>query len=139
MKSIVVVHKFSLETDSLTERIKTLNSIVFEVTNIIDYFNILEVIVPNLVIIIIDSRLNKVTAHEIYCSLRKNSITKKIPMVFYNTIEHECLLHWRKKETKAKDTYLIKNFQAEQILQVVRKIISVQKSCVVPTKRVTTI
>jgi hypothetical protein len=126
METILFMHDFSLPQNENIESIRRKQIIVFEVENILDCFKFLEIIVPSLIIIVIDSALNKTSAHTIYCEFRKSHLTKKIPLLFYDSINHECLLYWKRPETKAKDSYLLKNCKFEQILETVQKIISIQ-------------
>lgn len=127
MKSVVVVHKFSLQKDSITELLKYNNIIVFEVDSNSDLFKILEVMIPNLIITIIDSQLDKKTAHEIYNNILDRPFARTVPMLFYNILDRECFLCWRRTNLMEQETHIFENCQSQQILETVRKILEVQK------------
>lgn len=126
MESIIVIHDVSSSQNEHINSIREEKIIVFEVETILDCFKFLEIIIPNLIIIVIDSALNKISAHTVYCQLRKSRLTKKVPLLFYDSINNECLLYWKKIETKQKNTYIIKNCKFEKILEIIQTIIRIQ-------------
>jgi hypothetical protein len=126
MKSVVIVHKFSLARDKIADILKENNIIVFEVGNSLDLFKILEVMIPNLIITIIDLKIDKITAYEIYNNLLDHPRTLKIPMLFYNSIDRECFIYWKRAESSEKETYIFKNCQSKQVLETIHKIFRIQ-------------
>lgn len=123
---VLLVHDRSALQDDITESIRRENIIVFEAKNTLDCLNFLDIVIPNLIIICTDSALNKMSVHKMYAELLSHHVTSKVPVLVYDRIDEECLLYWRKIETNKKDIYVMKNYKLKQILETVRKLISIQ-------------
>lgn len=127
MKAVVIVHKFSWQTDRITELLKDRNLIVFEVNNHIDLFKILEIMIPNLIITIVNSKLNKATVYETYNHILERPSLCKVPMLFYNSSDRECFVCWRQTKLMEQETHMYKNCQSQQIFETVHKILVIQQ------------
>jgi hypothetical protein len=126
MKAVVIVHKLALQRDKIAEILKYNNIIVFEVDNNIDLHKILEVMIPNLLIRIVNSKLNKATIYETYNNILELPSLFKVPMLFYNNSDCECFVCWRRAKLMEQETHMYKNCQSQQILETVHKILKIQ-------------